>query len=414
MEAAAIRLKADVAMQLAEIDRMYEQGKKALDEYYSERAELVRKNLEAEINLMTRAADRETDLDAREKMDAQIYAKKKELEGSLLELTAERIEKEKELEEQRVKEQEELNKSREAIERTFVDIKQRIAAGESGFMEARFQQEIFKLQERHNAELELLQKNKATEAEILDLQRQQELEKMQVDEDQKRRLLEYRLDSVKQIAGGMADAFGEMYEMTGKKHKEFFYAQKALALAEATINIAQGITKAWGQGGIMGGIGAAVVAASGAVQIAKIMGMGVAMAEGGEVPGHSPTSKSDNISARLTAGEYVHPVKAVKYYGKGVMEAIRNMRIPKESLGSFIGFPNISQPRFQYAFAEGGSVGPAPAGQNMQQEQKMDIVNIVDKAVFDHYLSSNAGKKVLMNVIRSNAYELKNAMASEM
>lgn len=52
-------------------------------------------------------------------------------------------------------------------------------------------------------------------------------------------------------------------------------------------------------------------------------------ASGGQVDGHSPHKRADNIPAALTAGEYVHPVDAVKYYGVQFMEAIRKRQLPK-------------------------------------------------------------------------------------
>lgn len=55
-------------------------------------------------------------------------------------------------------------------------------------------------------------------------------------------------------------------------------------------------------------------------------------AAGGRVPGYSPTPTADNIPAMLTAGEYVHPVDSVNYYGPDFMEAIRKRRIPREAL----------------------------------------------------------------------------------
>lgn len=55
-------------------------------------------------------------------------------------------------------------------------------------------------------------------------------------------------------------------------------------------------------------------------------------ADGGLIPGWSPHSRADNIPAWLTAREFVQPVSTVDYYGVGVMEAIRQKRIPRELL----------------------------------------------------------------------------------
>jgi len=57
------------------------------------------------------------------------------------------------------------------------------------------------------------------------------------------------------------------------------------------------------------------------------------MAGGGSVRGVSPTSTADNILAALTAGEFVHPVRAVKHYGRAFMESIRTLRFPRYAMG---------------------------------------------------------------------------------
>lgn len=66
------------------------------------------------------------------------------------------------------------------------------------------------------------------------------------------------------------------------------------------------------------------------------------LAGGGTVPGFSPSPRSDNILARLTAGEYVVPVPAVRHYGSDFMDAIRSMALPK--------------------FADGGGVAGSSSG----------------------------------------------------
>jgi hypothetical protein len=76
------------------------------------------------------------------------------------------------------------------------------------------------------------------------------------------------------------------------------------------------------------------IAAAPGVQLAQTGG-GTRLATGGRVPGHSPNDRADNIPAWLTAGEWVHPVDAVRYYGPDLMEKIRTRRIPREQLAYF-------------------------------------------------------------------------------
>jgi biopolymer transport protein ExbD len=53
-------------------------------------------------------------------------------------------------------------------------------------------------------------------------------------------------------------------------------------------------------------------------------------AAGGLIPGTSPTPTADDKLAWLTAGEWVHPVSAVDYYGHETMAAINDRAIPRE------------------------------------------------------------------------------------
>ncbi len=67
------------------------------------------------------------------------------------------------------------------------------------------------------------------------------------------------------------------------------------------------------------------------------------LADGGEIQGHSPTPTSDNILARVTAGEWIMPVKAVKHFGEDFMESIQNLEVPQFSSGGKV--PHISSSR---------------------------------------------------------------------
>lgn len=412
----ADRVKADLAVEMTAIDIMYEQGKKTIAEFYAEKERLIRRSIDNELQLLQKQFSSEQDVDKRAALDAQIYSKKKELEEQLLQLTADRVRDEIQLEKDKLAEIEKQNQQQLAMTRVFSDIKARVEAGSAGQFEAQFQKEIFELQERHQREHQVLVDAKATDAEFMELARQQELERMQVHEEQARRVMTFRLETASTIAGGMSQLFDEMYQAGDQKNKALFYASKAAAIAEATIKIAQAVVGALGSPpyGVAAMGTAAVIAAMGGVQLAKIMSTG--LAEGGRVPGHSPHSKADNIVARLTADEFVQPVAAVKYYGLPFMEAIRTLSLPRESV---FDLNNIKIPRdpgnFRYAYAEGGSVKGAPeAPAAGAAQQNFDIVNVVDQSVFDQYLGSTTGKKALMNIIRSNAYELKNAMAAEM
>ena len=186
-----------------------------------------------------------------------------------------------------------------------------------------------------------------------------------------------------------------------KKHREFFYLAKAAALAEAIVNVAQGVTKALAQGGFWGKVMAATVAASGAVQIAKISAQ--SLAAGGSILGWSPSATADNIPVWATAGEYIHPVAAVKYYGTEIMEAIRRRLIPREFFAN-LQLPSLSIPRPSFAFETGGQVSAqAPSAQGMETT----IINIVDPREIDRYLASAAGQNAIVNVIGTQADKIR-------
>lgn len=84
-------------------------------------------------------------------------------------------------------------------------------------------------------------------------------------------------------------------------------------------------------------------------------------ATGGYVSGPGgPTS--DSIWARLSNGEFVQPARAVRHYGAGFMEAVRNMRLPtlpELAMGGMITLPSFSAPRVNYADG-GGVIGGMP------------------------------------------------------
>lgn len=75
-------------------------------------------------------------------------------------------------------------------------------------------------------------------------------------------------------------------------------------------------------------------------------------AAGGPVGGWSPHRRADNVPAMLTAGEYVHPVDAVGYYGTDVMDALRRRRIPREQLAYLAGGGPVT-PQEMYAWVRG-------------------------------------------------------------
>lgn len=53
-------------------------------------------------------------------------------------------------------------------------------------------------------------------------------------------------------------------------------------------------------------------------------------AEGGPITGYSPNKRADNIGVWATAGEYMHNVDAVDYYGEPFMHAVNTRQFPRQ------------------------------------------------------------------------------------
>lgn len=108
-----------------------------------------------------------------------------------------------------------------------------------------------------------------------------------------------------QSASAMLGAFGQLTGALGQLFKD----NKAFAVANAVVNTAEGITKALAQGGTLGFIGAAAVAASGAAQIAAIMS-----AQPGSASAPSAGASAASAPPQSTAGA-ASPVANIHLHG---------------------------------------------------------------------------------------------------
>lgn len=109
-----------------------------------------------------------------------------------------------------------------------------------------------------------------------------------------------------------ANAFGQIAGFLGRETT----AGKAAALAQASINIQQGITKALATKGFAGIVEGALIAAKGAVSVGKIISTPTQFFEGGKIPelgaGEITTAQNiptqsggDNILATVKSGEVI-------------------------------------------------------------------------------------------------------------
>lgn len=108
-------------------------------------------------------------------------------------------------------------------------------------------------------------------------------------------------DLAKNKVANTRDTLSAISTLQNSKTKELAAVGKAAAIYNIGISTAEGISKAWSLGPILGPIGAALVAAAGAVQAAQVAGLN--FASGGIVPGNSYAG--DNVRANLNSREMI-------------------------------------------------------------------------------------------------------------
>lgn len=344
----AARTRAVTETAVAQLDAIYQRGDVSIETYFARRRALLEDEYTKEIAALEAQKRAELDVADQIRIQDDIFERQEKHKRDIIDLTEKQATAEAKLADQQ-----------REIERILGNIQSRtMQRMGTADLQEQFRSELALLDQQHTDELQRLKELNASKTQIDDAYRSQKLEKDRLLADQDRRIWENMLDSAKVVAGSMSQAFTDLYELSGKKNKEFFYLAKTAAIAEAIINTAQAVTKALAQGGMWGTAQAAALAALGGVQIAKIQAQ--TLARGGPVRGWSPTRWADNIPIMATAGEFMQPVDAVSYYGRDVMEAIRRKLIPRDLLARW-GF-SIPSPA-GFALAAGGSV-PAMAGQS--------------------------------------------------
>lgn len=377
LNAQLIRLNAVLESERVKLDAYYKEDLTNISAYYQERRAIVSRGIQAEIEQYDlRLKDASTTNDEMIVFEAKRFAKEKELETELTRLRAEEYNKRKALIKQQEADFDTLGRLEIQRINAFREQSTRLQLNKAFDYEKQNQNELDAVQTKHQAELdairdywdariEIAREKSADEIAIgqLAANRQAEIDKqvkLQIKENDNvflknlERTAEFRLETMADFAIGIKNVFNDLYKATGEKNKALFYAAKGAAIAEATINIALGITKALAQGGIYGIAQAALVAAKGAAQIALITSQ--SYAEGGIIQGKSPTAKSDDKVVRVTSGEYVQPVSSVKYYGVDAMNAIRAKALPRDFFREVKNFRAPSM-RFRSGYADGGQIG---------------------------------------------------------
>lgn len=395
------QLKNSTKTALAILDAAYEQGSKSLKDYYNERKNLIQEQFNAEIELYNKLADQQNkDPVKRKQYLDKVFELEQTLEQELVKLDQDRFKK-----------QEALDKARVEKDQILNEIRSRNAYDYTENIKILNEKELADLKLKHEEEIQAIKDLKLEEIEtkeaLDELYRQQKIEKDKVLLEQERKIQEKRLEMLSSAAGNFKSVFTDLYEGLGEKQKEFFYLAKAAAMAEAIINNAQAVTKAYAQGGIYGLVSAAAIAAKGAIEIAKIASQ--QLAEGGLVLGNSPGPKSDDKLIAATSGEYMMQTKAVKKYGVGFMDLVNKGLLNLKS-----GISNYSMPARKVGFADGGLIGPnagvggaSMLGESSRQNNEVTIVNFTDPTELEKFLSTDAGQRAVMNVISNNGSQAK-------
>ena len=125
---------------------------------------------------------------------------------------------------------------------------------------------------------------------------------------------------------------------------------------------------------------------------------------------HGP-SGTDVVPIRATAGEYILPVRATRYYGPDVLEKLRSRSIPKDVLQSlFAGIPSHSRPSPSLALASGGEVSSRAGVSPAEKKTEITLINVIDSRDMDKWAASAAGQNAILNVLSSRMTTVKKIM----
>ena len=191
-----------------------------------------------------------------------------------------------------------------------------------------------------------------------------------------RQVFQQRMTTAGDMAGMLTETASMIYEATGKKSKEAFYAMKAIAIVEATIKGVQSVINAYEAGSkINPAVGAAYAAIASAfvgTQIGILTSQMVngpeAKAEGGPIRGGS--GHRDDVPIMAMGGEYVIKKSSVNKYGASFLDALNRGLIPVSAFNFSIPSPPIYDTN-QVHFADGGLVGvhkPTPVTVELKNE----------------------------------------------
>jgi soluble lytic murein transglycosylase-like protein len=150
----------------------------------------------------------------------------------------------------------------------------------------------------------------------------------------------------------MADVYGK----NSKQARAAFAAQKAMSIVQAGINVAEGVTKAIAQGGYLGILTGAMVAATGAISIAKIVAAPMPQAHAGL------TNVPEDQTYLLKKNERV----LAPQQNRDLTNALKD-----------------------------GTMGGKQVVNNK-------IINVLDPSIVGDYLSTTEGENMIVNIVNRN------------
>ncbi|MGI6655261.1 MAG: tape measure protein [Desulfobulbus sp.] len=200
------------------------------------------------------------------------------------------------------------------------------------------------------------------------------------------------------LSSGLASAWDGFISGTKSAGEAFADFARSTISWISQILLKQMLLKAFKSSGLFGGM-----AEGGAVE---------GFSRGGAVGGWSPGPTSDNIPAWLTAGEYVHPVRAVDYYGLAFMEQVRRLKFPRHLARALAGSTIPAIPA-GHRLAQGGlAAAPAPAPVVRAGDTNLRVVNVLDRHLVSDYLRTAAGETVIVNLIKNNGAAIRAALGA--
>lgn len=354
---------------LAAIEGQWSEHTITMQDYFKERVRLANEAYEAQRKALEKEAELEkADPAKTAAIKAQLHALDEEYMRTMLQIQLDLN--------QAVKDEAQARKDATDI---IAGIDQRLAqsrAAGGGLSEQfKLEQEALRRQQEDDIQrlLDLKEKGYVAEEEIQAAKNKHLLEQEQLAANQRKQLWQTYVDSIQSTLGDMTSMFNDWYQAAGSKHKELFNLYKAASIAETIIATYSSAQKAYDAMAKIPYIGPALAASAAAIAVAAGLARvqlirqqqmatgGVVMDKGGKIPGVSATPTSDNIPIAATAGEFMQPVSAVRYYGVRAMEAIRKKLVPRELLLQFAAkVPNI-RINATHQYATGGAIAAAAA-----------------------------------------------------